>query len=190
MAPAINALILIDIQKGFLNIPHWGKRGNINFETNTKRLLEIYRRYQLPVIHIQHLSTENLSPLRPGQPGAEFLEGFEPRLGERIFQKIVNSSFIGTNLETYLKVQGINSLTLVGLTADHCVSTTARMGSNLGFQIFIVSECTATFDRSRSGTNFPADLVQSVSLASLNGEFATVFDSVSEFESLLPSNLF
>ena len=53
----------------------------------------------------------------------------------------------GTNLEKQLKDAGINTIVLVGLTTDHCVSTTTRMGGNLGFRVFVISDATATFDR-------------------------------------------
>lgn len=180
-----NALVLIDIQKGFSDSSYWGKRNNADFEIHTRRLLEYYRKNNLEVIHVQHLSTEEHSPLRSGQAGVEFVEGFQPRFGERIFQKSVNSAFIGTNLETYLSSQKIESLTLAGLTSDHCVSTSARMGANLGFRIFIISECVATFDRKISNSNFPAEQVQLVHLASLNDEFAKVINTVDEFEKFI-----
>ena len=94
----------------------------------------------------------------------------------------MNSAFIGTTLEIYLRSKQIESLTLAGLTSDHCVSTTARMGSNLGFQVAIIAECVATFERRIGDSHFSAEQVQLVHLASLNGEFAQVFGTVGEFE--------
>lgn len=180
-----NALILIDLQQGFLDSSYWGSRNNPELESNCTNILEFYRKKSLPVIHIQHLSKEIASPLRPGQSGVEFLQPFEPKKGERIFQKNVNSSFIGTGLDSYLKENHITSLTLIGLTSDHCVSTTARMGSNLGYKIHIVANCTATFDRRLQEKTFPADQVHQVHLASLHGEFATVFETLTDFKDFL-----
>jgi nicotinamidase-related amidase len=179
------ALILIDMQKGFLDSEYWGSRNNPALEANVKQLLQRHRNLGLPVIHVQHLSSEAQSPLRPNQCGAEFMEGLEPQQGEPVFQKSVNSAFIGTSLEAFLKTQNINSLILAGLTSDHCVSTTARMASNLGFQVFLISDCTATFDRQRMQAIYPASLVHEVSLASLNREFATVFATAKDLENLL-----
>jgi nicotinamidase-related amidase len=87
----------------------------------------------------------------------------------------VNSAFIGTDLESYLREHGIDALTIVGLTTDHCVSTTARMAGNLGFEAYVVDDATATFDRSGpDGRMYGADEIHAISLASLHGEFATV----------------
>jgi hypothetical protein len=62
------ALILIDVQKGFLQADHWGGgRNNPNAEKAIGALLKEWRDRRMPVLHVQHISTEHDSPLRPGQ---------------------------------------------------------------------------------------------------------------------------
>ncbi len=58
------ALLLIDVQKGFSS-KYWGTRNNPDFEKNIKELLYTVRKLSLPIIHIQHLSLNENSPLRP-----------------------------------------------------------------------------------------------------------------------------
>ena len=167
-------LILVDVQQGFDN-PKWGPRNNPDAETNIARLLQFWRSNARPVLHVQHCSVRPNSPLRPELPGCQFKSEATPIDGEPIFQKTVNSAFIGTNLEGYLRDNRFQKLVVVGLTTNHCISTTVRMAGNLGFDTFVVADATATFDRQGyDGKMYSAEEVHAISLASLHKEFATV----------------
>jgi nicotinamidase-related amidase len=182
-----SALLLIDVQRGFLH-PSWGKRNNPQAESNIRLLLGKFRHWKLPVIHIHHLSTETESPLRPGQDGVEPMNGCEPRWGERVFQKRVNSSFIGTGLHEHLKLEGIRELFMAGFTTDHCVSTSARMAANLGFTVTVVSDASATFERKQNSIVYDPELVHEIHLASLSNEFASIQTTKEVELSLLIAN--
>jgi nicotinamidase-related amidase len=96
-------------------------------------------------------------------------------VGESVIQKQVNSAFIGTDLKDRLDQGGISRLVILGLTTDHCVSTTTRMAGNFGFDTFLVADATATFSkRGINGENYSAELIHATALASLRGEFATM----------------
>ena len=171
------ALLLVDVQQG-LDDPRWGARNNPDAEQRIADLLAVWRARGQPVIHVQHSSLVPKSPLREGAPGHAFKVQAQPVRGEPVFQKHVNSAFIGTDLEAHLRSNGIESLVIVGITTDHCVSTTARMAANLGFDVTVVDDATTTFERrGPDGALYSADLVHRVELASLNGEFATVRSS-------------
>lgn len=171
------ALLLVDVQQG-LDDPRWGARNNPDAEQRIADLLAVWRATGRPVIHVQHLSLVPQSPLREDAPGHAFKAQARPIADEPVFQKHVNSAFIGTELEAHLRSSGIDSLVIVGITTDHCVSTTARMAANLGFDVTVVEDATTTFERrGPDGTLYSADLMHRVELASLNGEFATVRSS-------------
>jgi nicotinamidase-related amidase len=168
------ALLLIDIQQG-LDDPKWGERNNPNAEQQIAAMLAAWRRAKWPVIHVQHMSQRPTSPLRPNLPGNAFKPEATPLEGEPVFQKTVNSAFIGTPLEDHLRREGIRSLVIVGLTTDHCVSTTVRMAGNLGFDVVVVEDATATFERTGpDGVRYSADEMHRIALASLHDEFARV----------------
>src|SRR5688500_13581404 len=170
------ALILVDIQKGFDNIEYWGgQRNNPGAEENASELLKLWRKHQLPVFHIKHCSSNPGSLLYETNKGNDFKDLVTPIDSEPIIKKNVNSAFIGTGLEEQLHHLKITKLVIVGLTTDHCISTTTRMAGNLGFDTFLVADATATFNKKGlEGQNFPAELIHATALASLNVEFATI----------------
>lgn len=175
--PSNATLIVIDVQKGF-DDPRWGRRNNPHAESNIKTILEAWRTRRMPIIHTQHCSRESGSPLRPGVVGNEIKEVVSPLQGEPVLTKNVNSAFIGTDLESRLRTDVVDSVILVGITTDHCVSTTARMAANLGFTTYVISDATATFDRTGpDGRQYSAEEIHAINLASLHGEFATVLDT-------------
>lgn len=173
------ALILIDMQKGFDDAAYWGgARNNPQAEEIGLRILEKFRLSNRLVIHVQHASGLPQSLLHPSHPGFAFKDGFAPGNDEILIQKNVNSAFIGTHLHELLQEKQINTLVIFGLTTDHCVSTTTRMAGNLGYQVYVIADATATFDKTGiNGEKFDAELIHQTALASLNGEFAKVIQS-------------
>lgn len=168
----------IDIQRGF-DDASWGPRSNPRFEAHVAEALAAARKAGLPVWHVRHISRSD-NPLRAGSPGTEFARFGAPRSGEPTYEKTVNSAFIGTTLEADLRAHGFEHVVMLGMTGDHCVSTSARMASNLGFQVTILGDATATHDRFDSACNrIDAETVQRVSLASLDREFANVITTAS-----------
>jgi len=171
------ALIVIDVQQAFLD-PRWGERNNPEAESNIARLLAAWRRSGLPIRHIVHDSVEPNSLLRPECPGNAIQALAAPAATEPVYHKHVNSAFIGTTLESDLRRDGIDTLVIVGLTTNHCVSTSARMAGNLGFRTYVVSDATAAFARpALDGTLRSAESVHAAALSDLHQEFATVVNT-------------
>lgn len=180
------ALLLIDIQKGFLDEQYWGgNRNNKEAEKISGMILEKWRALHLPIVHIRHSSTNLESKLHQSDPGFQFSDYVLPQNDELIITKNVNSAFIGTDLKEKLDLQNINTLVIVGISTDHCVSTTTRMAGNFGYETYVIADATATFDRKGiNGETYDAEIIHSTALASLNNEFATVWNSEKLLEEL------
>lgn len=171
---ANSALIAIDVQSGF-DSDYWGVRNNPDMESNGQALLAAWRASGRPVVHTRHDSTNPVSPLAPRESGNRFKIGFEPRSGELIVPKTVNSAFIGTDLETWLRRAGVSQLVLFGIATDMCVSTTARMGANLGFEVIVAGDACHTWGQTGpDGEHIDGDTMHRANLATLNTEFGRV----------------
>ena len=169
------ALLLIDVQRGFDKTDYWGgQRNNPEAEQKIAHLLTAWRDRKLPVIHVKHDSVNPHSPLRPGQVGNQIRPEVFPNADEVLFNKNVNSAFIGTSLESYLRQQHIEKLVICGMTTDHCISTSVRMAANLGFEVVVVDDATATFDREYNDKKYRAEDIHKYHLMSLQNEFAQV----------------
>lgn len=167
-------LIIVDVQKAF-DDKKWGERNNLNAEENIHSILSLWRKKGWHVFHIQHKSDQPHSLFHPDNEGFSIKELVKPIPGEKIITKKVNSSFIGTDLKNLLKSNEITTVVIVGLTTPHCVSTTTRMSGNLGFKTYLISDATAAFPLKDQHNNyFDAETIHTISLATLNEEFAII----------------
>ena len=180
------ALIIVDVQKAFLDKDYPGiKRNNLDAEKVCGLILNKWRDSNLPVIHIRHSSIDPSSKLHESKPGFLFNDYVLPQTNETILTKHVNSGFIGTNLETLLKDQNIKRLVIVGMTTNHCISSTARMSGNLGYDTYVISDATAAYNTiGLDGKMIDCEVIYNTSLANLNEEFATILSSEELFSSL------
>lgn len=174
--PAATALIVIDVQRGFDEIEAAGnRRNNPDAIRRIADLLAHFRAVGAPVVHIRHASREADSVFRPERPGFAVRDEAREWPGEPVIVKHVNSSFIGTDLESRLRAAGITALVICGATTNHCVETTARMAGNLGFDAKLVRDAAWTFDRTGpDGDRHGAEDIHRMTLANLSGEFAEI----------------
>jgi nicotinamidase-related amidase len=180
------ALLLVDIQKAFLEKDYPGLiRNNENAEFICGKILKKWRTLDLPIIHVRHSSTNPESKLHKSRPGFEFNDYVTPLETEMVLTKEVNSAFIGTNLENILIKSHIDTLVIVGMTTNHCISTTVRMSGNLGFDTYLISDSTACYNtKGMNGEIIDCNTIYNSALASLQEEFATVIDSNELFDIL------
>ncbi|MEL7588536.1 MAG: cysteine hydrolase family protein [Prolixibacteraceae bacterium] len=172
------ALILIDVQKAFTEEMNWGaERNNKDAELYCGKILNTWRELNLPLFHIRHSSRNTNSLLHMTSCGFEFNENVLPIEREPIITKNVNSAFIGTNLKMQLDRRNIKVIVVIGLTTNHCVSTSVRMAANYGYETYVISDATAAYSSvGIYGETYNSDIVHSLSLSNLNHEFSTIWD--------------
>jgi nicotinamidase-related amidase len=175
--PADAVLITIDLQEA-IDDRRWGPRNNLEAEANIAALVAAWRAERLPLVHIRHDSVDPASPYAPHGPGHRFKPCAAPLDGETVIGKNANSAFVGTALESLLDELGATTLVLCGALTPNSVEATARHAGNLGYQVFVVADaCWAVDKVDLRGMRWPADEVHALSLAHLQGEYASIVDT-------------
>jgi nicotinamidase-related amidase len=82
---------------------------------------------------------------RVGDVGSKFM-GPRPLSGELVIQKTRYSGFVGTDLDDRLKVLGVDTLVMAGLTTECCVDSTARDAFDLDYHVFIAADACAAYE--------------------------------------------
>jgi nicotinamidase-related amidase len=171
-------LLVIDPQQGINDLRHWGgangRRNNPEAENKTQTLLTVWRARQMTVMFTQHDSRQKVSPLKVSAASGAFLRGLEPRPGDVVIRKDVNSAFIGTRLEVELRRRHIARLVVVGFFTNSSVESTVRMAGNMGFDTYLAHDCCATVNQMGvDGRDHDPRLVHDISVANMHGEFCT-----------------
>jgi len=160
------ALVVVDVQQAFDDAEYWGRRNNPSCEANVASLIAAWRATRRPLVYVRHEFETHDHAFKDVVTG-------EPDL---LVSKTVNSAFYGEpDLDAWLRDHGIDAIALCGITTDHCVETTARMGANLGYDVLFALDATHTFDRTGpDGTVMTADELARATATSLHEEFATI----------------
>lgn len=171
------ALLIIDMQCG-MQAASLGPRNNPGAEQVIADLLEAWREVGAPIVHVRHISRSPDSPFWPGQVGAEFQPALAPLSPEHVLEKNVPDAFVQSGLERWLRVRGVTTLVIVGVSTNISVECTARSAGNLGFTTYVGADATFTFAKKDfNGVQRSAEDVHAMALANLQGEYARVVGS-------------
>lgn len=172
------ALVIVDIQNDYFP---GGAYPLVEPEEAARvagQVLEAFRDSGEPIFHIQHVAQEpDATFMKPGTPGVEIYDGVIPEGGEPVIQKGSPNAFLDTALESELRAAGVKDIVLVGMMTSMCITSTARAGSDLGFNVTVVQDACACPDLTFDGVEVPAAQVQAAYLATLDGTFAKVVQS-------------
>lgn len=137
-------------------------------------LLDRARAANVPVIHIQHDSGPG-SPFDIRAHIGAIADRVAPRDGEAVIVKNYPNSFVGTDLDERLKALGRQRLVIAGFMTHMCINSTARGAFNLGYQITVPGDATATRALpTADGGVIAAPALQTAALAALGDLFAVV----------------
>jgi nicotinamidase-related amidase len=139
---AKTALIVVDLQQGIVALPTAHPTGDV--VKRSAVIADTFRRHGLPVVLV------NVTGGAPGRAeqarhAGDFPAGFADLVPELNAQpsdhrvtKRTWGAFTNTDLEAYLREQGVTQVVLVGVATSIGVESTARYANELGFNVTLV----------------------------------------------------
>jgi len=162
------ALIIIDVQNDYFQGGKMALPGAGEAAANIRRVLEAFRKNNLPVIHVQHVSVrEGSTFFLPETEGVKIYAMVEPAAGEKVIVKHWPNSFRETELLGYLQKEGIEHLVISGMMTFMCVDATTRAALDLGFGCTLLHDCTAAPPAEFAGVNCSAEQVRAAVTSAL-----------------------
>ncbi len=138
------ALIVIDVQESFRRQPLWAAISNPGIAEKVKRLVGQARSGGDLVIWVLHTEPGTGTVFDPAKGHVRLMEGLIPAAGEPLITKTSHNAFTTTNLQQLLTARGIRELVICGIRTEQCCETTARVASDLGYDVTFVIDATAT----------------------------------------------
>jgi ureidoacrylate peracid hydrolase len=95
-----------------------------------------------------HVTGDQVWLVAEGSKGAaRYSEVVDPLPGERVITKWNYDAFSDTELDLLLRAMGVETIVVAGFTTNVCVETSARHGYMKGYDVVVVSDCTAAPSR-------------------------------------------
>jgi nicotinamidase-related amidase len=138
------ALVVIDVQESFRQRPIWAASSNPEIAKQVHRLVETFRARGDLVVWVLHTEPGTGGVFDLANGFVRMIDGLSPLPGEPVVHKTSHNAFTTTNLQQLLTVHGVGSLVLCGIRTEQCVETTARLGSDLGYEVTVAIDATAT----------------------------------------------
>ena len=138
------ALLVIDVQESFRQRPLWAAISNPGIAGDVARLVDGARASGDLVAWVLHSEPGSGTPFDPASGYVRYLAPLAPAPGEPQLTKTSHNAFTTTGLQQLLTQRGIRELVICGIRTEQCCETTARVASDLGYQVTFVTEATAT----------------------------------------------
>jgi nicotinamidase-related amidase len=132
----------------------------------------------VPVVVIQHSSPQPNAPtFRKGSPEWELHPEITARPHDALIEKNLPGSFTGTNLEEWLKENGVDTLVIAGYMTQMCCDTTARQALHLGYSVEFLADATGTLDIKNAAGSVTAEELHRAILVTQQMRFSKVMST-------------
>jgi nicotinamidase-related amidase len=175
------ALLIVDMQMMMQHRIDEG-RDHVNPDASAKvaMLAASFRKAEQPVLHVRHRDDSAGSPLHPDAAGYQPMPCAVELDEEPVFVKTTSSAFASTNIEEWLRKEGITDITVTGAVASFCVHSAVRSGADRGFKMRVVRDAVIDFDLPTA--KLSAQTIFDVTMTLLEADFAKIVDASSVCE--------
>jgi nicotinamidase-related amidase len=179
MTGMTTALLVIDVQESFRARPEWADIQNPAIADRIALLVEAARERDEPVFWVLHTEPGSETVFDPAEGHVRVLGELSPRADEPLLHKTSINAFTSTDLEARLRDAGVDRVVICGIRTEQCCETTARVASDLGFDVVFVTDATTT---SAIGDLSAAEIIARTETVLRGREFATI-STTAEFTS-------
>src|SRR4030095_3992654 len=114
-----------------------------------------------------------------GTRGGEIRSEFAPQPGDIVtLEHWCSSGFANTDLDLQLKKHGIHKLIVIGLIAHTCVEATVRYAAELGYEVTMVKDATASYSDKEMGAALEVNIPNYATAIVTTNEVVGSIDSV------------
>lgn len=140
------ALVIIDLQRGVVALPAAHPMDGVI--AKSRELADAFRAHGLPVVlvNVSGAPSGRTERNRAGGAGTR-AEGWDELIAElgqqptdHLVTKYTRGAFTGTDLEEYLRGQGVTQIVLTGVATSSGVESTARHAHELGFNVTLATD--------------------------------------------------
>lgn len=169
------ALLLVDIQNDYFSGGKIELVGMDEAAEKARTVLDFFRKHNLPIYHIQHISNRPNAPFfLPNTEGVEINKRVSPLASETVVQKHYPNSFRETTLLNYLQKARVKQLVILGAMTHMCIDATTRAGFDYGYDCTVIEDACATRDLKYGELQVPAKYIQAGFLSALNAVYAQI----------------
>jgi nicotinamidase-related amidase len=168
------ALLVIDVQNeyftGLLPVTY-----PQNSASNIVAAINAATDAHIPIVMVQH--TSKAKAFVKGSDGWELHESVKDAETAHTIEKTMASSFVGTDLEEWLRKNDIDTVVISGYMSQHCCDTTARYAHHLGFNVEFLSDATGTLAFENKGGKATAEELHRTTLVEQAFRFSNVMST-------------
>lgn len=146
-----------------------------NSSSNIVTAIQAASDAHIPIIMIQH--TLKAKAFVKGTYGWELHESVKNAKVAHTIEKTMPSSFVGTDLEEWLRKNEIDTVVISGYMTQNCCDTTARYACHLGFNVEFLSDATGTLAFENKGGKATAEELHRATLVEQAFRFSTVMST-------------